>query len=343
MPSPIALTTPPRQESIFKKRSPSYLTAMRSAQSYLIALSEADARARSRDSASTMSTPALSLSSSATTLSEEEVINDAPCDNNSDGLAFPTTPPTSEQFASANHLQFGFCANENYRYRSAHKPGTQLKVLHEQDPPYYILLTTYLGYLFLICIGHLRDFFGKRLYPSFYRHLLPFDVSLFRSIVRVFSAYSSPRVMLPLIRILTPFTPDGSKHASMTVSPRRSLASLDEQSLSSTVTLTITTIPFSLRERRRVLSTFRLTTTLALLPLKVDVQTQLRRAFVVTASLLVVPVSKVALRRCTRPQKPWLLVSLATRMLSFPRWVLRPTPRSFPPSSPRGALSSLTS
>lgn len=176
MPSPIALTTPPRQESIFKKRSPSYLTAMRSAQSYLIALSEADARARSRDSASTMTTPALSLSSSATTLTEDDVVNDTPCDN-SDGLAYPITPPTSEQFTPANHLQFGFCPNENYRYKSAHKPGTQLKEVHEQDPPYYILLTTYLSYLFLLCFGHVRDFFGKRLHPAFYRHLLPFDVS----------------------------------------------------------------------------------------------------------------------------------------------------------------------
>jgi serine palmitoyltransferase len=55
-----------------------------------------------------------------------------------------------------------------------------------------------MGYLFLICIGHLRDFFGKRLNPSFYRHLLPFDVSLFRSIARVFSAYSSPQGYAPL-------------------------------------------------------------------------------------------------------------------------------------------------
>ncbi len=194
MPSPIALTSPPRQESIFKKRSPSYLTAMRSAQSYLMALSEADARSRSRDSTSTTSTPALSLSSSATTLSEDGIINDTPYDN-SDGLAYPMTPPTSEQFAAANHLQFGFCANENYRYRSAHKPGTKLKEIHEQDPPYYIVITTYMSYIFLICIGHIRDFFGKRIHPAFYRHLLPFDVSICPAFggpgLPVISAYSS--------------------------------------------------------------------------------------------------------------------------------------------------------
>jgi serine palmitoyltransferase len=178
MPSPIALTTPPRKESIFKKRSPSYLTAMRSAQSYLMALSEADARSRSRDSSSTTSMSTLSLSSSATTLSEDAIINDNPYDN-SDGLAYPVIPPTSEHFVSADHLQFGFCANENYRYRSAYKPGTQIKLVHEQDPPYYILLTTYLSYLFLICLGHIRDFLGKRFYPASYRHLHPSNVSYF--------------------------------------------------------------------------------------------------------------------------------------------------------------------
>jgi hypothetical protein len=64
-----------------------------------------------------------------------------------------------------------------HRYKSGHKPGTQVKAVHEQDPPYYILLTTYLSYLFLICLGHVRDSFGKCLHPVFYRHLLPFDVS----------------------------------------------------------------------------------------------------------------------------------------------------------------------
>ena len=254
MPSPIALTTPPRQESIFKKRSPSYLTTMRSAQSYLMALSEADARSRNRDSASTTSTPALSLSSSATTLSEGSVINDNPYDN-SDGLGYPITPPTSEQFVSADHLQFGFCANENYRYRSSHKPGTPFKEFHEQDPPYYILITTYLSYLFLICVGHVRDFFGKRFRPAFYRHLLPSNVScllLERSCATVFFGHhSSPnlcdplhRVMPLLIPISTRFTLDGSKRVWTIVTKRQSQVSLDERSCSSTASLKITTGPF---------------------------------------------------------------------------------------------------
>jgi serine palmitoyltransferase len=196
MPSPIALTSPPRQESIFKKRSPSFLTAMRSAQSYLIALSEADARARGHDSSSTTttSTPTFSSSSYATTSSSSQDIVLPDSYDNSDGLAYPLTPPTSEQLVSANHLQFGFCANEKYRFTSAHDPGTTFKQPSDQDPPYYILLTTYLSYLLLICIGHLRDFLGKRFFPAFYRHLLPFDVSHLIS-----RSPFSPTLCFPLI------------------------------------------------------------------------------------------------------------------------------------------------
>ena len=170
----MSLTSISRQDSIFKKRSPSYTP-------HLTAVSEANARARSaRVTASPPSTPPLSFSSSVTTYSE-----DTPYDN-SDSLAYPSIPPTSEQLVSADHLQFGFCLNENYRYKSSHKPGTELKEAPQHDPPYYILFTTYLSVLFLICVGHIRDFFGKRFYPAFYRHLVPNDVSMFLCVDRHF-------------------------------------------------------------------------------------------------------------------------------------------------------------
>jgi len=43
------------------------------------------------------------------------------------------------------------------------------------DPPYYILLSTYLSYLLLIVVGHMRDFFGKRFRASSYKHLVAHD------------------------------------------------------------------------------------------------------------------------------------------------------------------------
>jgi serine palmitoyltransferase len=146
---------------------------MRSTQFCLKAVSEAEALARVHLTASVTATP---YTPSTTTSSEETAFNDTPYDN-SDGLAYPTVPPTSEQVVSADHLQFGFCQNQKYRYKLAHKPGTELKEAHQQDPPYYVLLTTYLSYIFLPGMGHIRDFFGKLLHPALYRHLLPFDVS----------------------------------------------------------------------------------------------------------------------------------------------------------------------
>ncbi|EIN14457.1 serine palmitoyltransferase 2 [Punctularia strigosozonata HHB-11173 SS5] len=90
-------------------------------------------------------------------------------------LALPVVPPTSEQVFTTVHTEFGHCANEEYRYTSQHTPGTEALDHVEQDPPYYILLTTYISYLMLICMGHVRDFFGKRAKSAEYRHLMPAD------------------------------------------------------------------------------------------------------------------------------------------------------------------------
>jgi hypothetical protein len=272
MPSPIALSSPPRQDSIFKKRS---LSCVRSPQHNLTAVVEADARARIHHSASVTSTPPLSSSA---TSSEGTFLNDTPYENY-DGLAYPIVPPTSEQAISADHLQFGFCPNEHYRYKSAHKPGTKLKEARQQDPPYYIIFTTYLSYLLYICVGHMRDFFGKRLYPAFYCHLLPFDVSHVPMCGLSLSSSRSMVIDLPLdrathlsTRILIPFTLGGSRSARMIVFSPLSLAFPDELSISLTINPRTTTLPFPSREPRLEPSTSRLTIILGLLKDKVDVQ-----------------------------------------------------------------------
>ncbi|KXN88412.1 Serine palmitoyltransferase 2 [Leucoagaricus sp. SymC.cos] len=176
--SPMALTKP-HSASFLKKRSSQTLSnPMPSAASYLSALSQADARARNQNNAgrSPTSTPALSLSSSITSSSEDTVLNEDDSQfDNADGLALPVRPPTSEQVFTTVHTEFGHCADERYRYTSAHVPGTEVPAHVEKDPPYYILLSTYISYLILICLGHVRDFVGKRLYPSHYSHLIPRD------------------------------------------------------------------------------------------------------------------------------------------------------------------------
>lgn len=177
LPSPMALNRPPTSHSIFKKRSTSSLSPMASAASYLSALSQADARARSSTGRSPTSTPALSLSSSVTQSSEDTVLDESEFDNG-DGLTIPPRPPTSEQVFTTVHTEFGHCANEDYRITSEHVPGDSLSHAH-QDPPYYVLLSTYISYLILIVMGHIRDFVGKRFHPSAYKHLMPHNVSNF--------------------------------------------------------------------------------------------------------------------------------------------------------------------
>ncbi|KAK7049814.1 serine palmitoyltransferase component [Paramarasmius palmivorus] len=176
LPSPMAMnrSSSTGSQSIFKKRSTSSLSpTMASAASYLSALSQADARARARTPTPT-STPALSMSSSVTSSSSDNT-ELADFDDEDSPLSIPARPPTSEQVFTTVHTEFGHCASEEYRHTSMHPPGAPISAHIEKDPPYYILLSTYISYLILICLGHVRDFLGKKLNPKAYRHLMPHD------------------------------------------------------------------------------------------------------------------------------------------------------------------------
>ena len=109
--------------------------------------------------------------------------NDASCDELDEPdvvvnkkLSVPIVPLNSTQMFSTHHLEFGHCTDERYRLTSQHTPGTPFQSHFDEDPPYYVLLSTYLSYVILIIIGHVRDFFGKRLYPYYYTHLTPHKV-----------------------------------------------------------------------------------------------------------------------------------------------------------------------
>ncbi|OWZ32033.1 serine palmitoyltransferase [Cryptococcus neoformans c45] len=70
------------------------------------------------------------------------------------------------------HSEFGHCNNPNWRWTSQWNPN---EVIHADDarPSYTVLLSTYLSYILLIIIGHIRDFFGKKFTPASYAHLMP--------------------------------------------------------------------------------------------------------------------------------------------------------------------------
>ncbi|KAF8333126.1 serine palmitoyltransferase 2 [Cantharellus anzutake] len=179
-----------------KKSSISSLKG-KTAAAYLSALAEADAKSRARLQQQQQNaqlptptpTPAMSLSflsassdkSSASTRSSQydtstnqtSLIDEDELINDKSGLIMPIEPPTSAQVFKTVHAEFGHCDNEAYRHTSSHPAGVPLPNVEHQDPPYYILLSTYISYLFLICLGHLRDFFGKRFRSHAYAHLMP--------------------------------------------------------------------------------------------------------------------------------------------------------------------------
>ncbi|KAG2364384.1 serine palmitoyltransferase 2 [Suillus spraguei] len=158
MPSPIALNPPTPSPSIFKEtRSPRKLPLMSTAITYLSAVQKADTRARSRNS------------SAESTSSEDSIFSD---DDTNNCLVNPLTPPASENFATL-HTEFGHCANEAYRCVSQHDYTKPFQDHATEEPPYYILFTTYISYLMVICFGRARDFFGKRFAKSYFTHLMP--------------------------------------------------------------------------------------------------------------------------------------------------------------------------
>lgn len=101
---------------------------------------------------STLSLPTISLS----TATAGEPNSDEP----------PTTlfqPPSAAEARKQRRIdaQFGPLVHPSHRYVSK-SHGEPLEPPIEDEPPYYYLMATYISYLLLIVLGHVRDFFGKR-------------------------------------------------------------------------------------------------------------------------------------------------------------------------------------
>ncbi|RMJ14527.1 hypothetical protein CDV36_005781 [Fusarium kuroshium] len=82
-------------------------------------------------------------------------------------------PQTAEEIERQKRAdaQFGPLLHPGHRYMSM-SHGEPLEAPVEDEPPYYFILTTYISYLILILLGHIRDFFGKRFgNPKHYRAL----------------------------------------------------------------------------------------------------------------------------------------------------------------------------
>ena len=185
------MPSPMQSQGIHPKKSSSSSLKGRSAASYLAALAEADEKSRKLIKSPTVaSTPALSFSSMTTSSSEvssrasshpstttqPSSVFDGSDVADGTGLIIPVQPPSSSQVFHTIHSEFGHCDNQLYRHTSRHPIGVPLEYIEEQEPPYHTLITLYISFLFLICLGHIRDFFGKRWYPESYSDLVPHDV-----------------------------------------------------------------------------------------------------------------------------------------------------------------------
>ncbi|KFH43941.1 Serine palmitoyltransferase-like protein [Hapsidospora chrysogenum ATCC 11550] len=106
-------------------------------------------------STSSVSLPAISLSAA------------APGDQTSiDGATTTTTlfePKTAEEVERQKRAdaQFGPLCHPSHLYTSK-SHGRPLAAPIEDEPHYGQIITTYISYLILILLGHIRDFFGKR-------------------------------------------------------------------------------------------------------------------------------------------------------------------------------------
>ena len=74
------------------------------------------------------------------------------------------------------HSEYGY-SNEKYEYTSQFRKRIGAGGEDIEEPSHLTYLTTYVSYLVLIIIGHMRDFVGKRTHRKSYQHLMPHNVS----------------------------------------------------------------------------------------------------------------------------------------------------------------------
>ncbi|KAI1108370.1 serine palmitoyltransferase [Nemania sp. NC0429] len=107
--------------------------------------------------------PASSVTASGTALPSISVSAAAPSEfaNDESKTIFQPTDSAEISLQRRRDAQFGPLLDGGHRYVSMHH-GEPLAAPVIDEPPYYYVLTTYISYLLLLALGHVRDFFGKR-------------------------------------------------------------------------------------------------------------------------------------------------------------------------------------
>lgn len=94
------------------------------------------------------------------------------CFNDTTGAGGSTPDQSSESVESVpkQHAEFGPLGDPSHLYTSV-ASGSRVPNPVADDPPYFIVLTTYISFLFLIFLGHIRDFFARWFQPHAHQHL----------------------------------------------------------------------------------------------------------------------------------------------------------------------------
>lgn len=85
----------------------------------------------------------------------------------------PDPPPSNLTLEQKAEMEFGPLTSDKWLSVAQHDPNDEIKPNVLDDPPYFIVLTTYLDYLIFILIGHIKDFLGMTFMPQYFSALVP--------------------------------------------------------------------------------------------------------------------------------------------------------------------------
>lgn len=115
------------------------------------------------------------VDNSSDSLQPSRPVSDTAADSSGAVAAHRRSEPDDDPRVRAKrHAQFAPLSHPSHLYVSQH-PGGEIPDPVIDEPPYFFLLTTYVSFLVLIGLGHIRDFFARWFAAHSNRHLRPHD------------------------------------------------------------------------------------------------------------------------------------------------------------------------
>lgn len=84
----------------------------------------------------------------------------------------PNPPVNNLSKEEKAEMEFGALTSDKWLSSAQHNPDDVIKDAILEEPPYFIVISTYLNYLAFLIFGHIKDFFGMRLMPQYFSALV---------------------------------------------------------------------------------------------------------------------------------------------------------------------------